>query len=137
MTKPIRSIGKGKLYTKGDIAAAIRDFKITPMIQFPGASGVTGTARQTKDETLFFIANTTPLSNSFTASFRINGLRPELWDAETGSIRFAPVWRKRRPHRGRSHARRLPLDLRGLPRFEATRRPRRGNSRALFGNPRQ
>lgn len=93
--EPIRSIGKGKLYTKGNIDAARRDFKITPIIQFAGATGVSGTARQTQDETLFFVANTTDKSNTFTASFRITGLRPELWDAETGSIRFAPVWRQK------------------------------------------
>ena len=28
--EPVRSVGKGKLYTKGDTAAASRDFKITP-----------------------------------------------------------------------------------------------------------
>ena len=93
--EPIRSIGKGKLYTKGDIDAARRDFKISPMIQFPNASGISGTARQTKTETLIFVANTTENSNTFTASFRISGKRPELWDAETGSIRFAPVWRNK------------------------------------------
>jgi hypothetical protein len=93
--EPVRSIGKGKLYTKGDIAVATRDFKITPILQFPGASGITGTTRQTHNETLFFVANTTDRSNSFTASFRITGKRPELWDAETGSTRFAPVWREK------------------------------------------
>jgi hypothetical protein len=92
---PVRAVGKGKLYTKGDTGAAVSDFKITPMIRFPGASGVSGTARQTRDETLFFVANTTPKTNTFTASFRVKGLRPELWDAETGSIRFAPVWRQK------------------------------------------
>lgn len=89
----VRTVGKGKLYTSGDTAAAIRDFKITPMIQFPGASGIAGTARQTKDETLFFVANTTAKTTPFTASFRVSGMRPELWNAEDGSIRFAPVWR--------------------------------------------
>jgi hypothetical protein len=89
----IRTIGKGKLYTKGDIEAARRDFNITPLIQFPGASGIAGTACQTRHETLIFVANNTANSNNFTASFRITGKRPELWDAETGSIRFAPVWR--------------------------------------------
>lgn len=88
-----RTVGKGKLYTKGDTVTAIRDFKITPLIQFPGASGIAGTARHTKDETLFFVANTTNKPNAFTASFRVSGLRPELWDAKTGTIRFAPVWR--------------------------------------------
>ena len=91
--EPIRNVGKGKLYTKGDIEAARRDFNITPMIQFPNASGIAGTARQTRNETLIFVANITNQPNTFTASFRITGKRPELWDAETGSIRFAPVWR--------------------------------------------
>ena len=91
----IRALGKGRLYTKGDVDAAIRDFKITPMIQFPGASGVSGTARTTKDATLIFVANTTAAPVHFTASFRISGQRPELWDAENGSIRFAPIWRQK------------------------------------------
>jgi hypothetical protein len=93
--EPVRSVGKGKLYTKGDTAAASRDFKITPLIQFPGASGIAGTARQTRNEILFFVANATDKTNTFTASFRIAGKRPELWDAENGSIRFAPVWRQK------------------------------------------
>ena len=98
--EPVRSVGKGKLYTKGDTAAASRDFKITPLIQFPGASGIAGTARQTRNEILFFVANTTDQTTTdqtttFTASFRIAGKRPELWDAENGSIRFAPVWRQK------------------------------------------
>jgi hypothetical protein len=93
--EPIRNVGKGKLYTKGDIEAARRDFNITPMIQFPGASGIAGTARQTKNETLIFVANTADQPKTFTASFRITGKRPELWDAENGSIRFAPVWRQK------------------------------------------
>jgi hypothetical protein len=91
----IRTVGKGRLYTKADIGAAIRDFKITPILEISGASGVSGTARQTKDATLIFLANTTAAPMSFTASFRINGQRPELWDAENGSIRFAPVWREK------------------------------------------
>jgi hypothetical protein len=90
----IHSVGMGRLYTKGDIGAAIRDFRITPMVQFRGASGISATARQTKDATLVFVANTNDAPNQFTASFRVSDKRPELWDAETGTIRFAPVWRQ-------------------------------------------
>lgn len=96
--EPVRSVGKGKLYTKGDTGAASHDFKITPLIQFPNASGIAGTARHTKDETLFFVANTNDESSTFTTSFRITGKRPELWDAESGSICFAPVWRQKKGH---------------------------------------
>ena len=91
--EPVREIGKGRLYTQGDISPAVRDLKITPLFQFPDATGITGTARRTDEGLLFFVANTTANSSSFTASFRIAGQRPELWDAEDGSIRFAPVWR--------------------------------------------
>jgi len=90
---PVRDVGKGKLHTKGDVAAVIRDLGITPIARIDGASGVGVTARNTKDETLFFIANTNGSPASFTASLRIGGKRPELWDAVDGSIRFAPVWR--------------------------------------------
>ncbi len=90
----IRSVGKGKLYTRGDIGAASRDFNITPMLKITGASGITSTARKTPDATLVFVANLNDSPAAFTASFRISGQRPELWDAEDGSIRFAPVWRE-------------------------------------------
>jgi hypothetical protein len=90
----VRNVGKGRLYTKGDIGAASRDFKITPLMRFTGPSGISGTARKTNDAILFFVANTNDNPASFTASFRIRGERPELWDAEDGSIRFAPVWRE-------------------------------------------
>jgi len=88
----VHRVGKGKLYTKGDLNAARRDFAISPIFQFAGASGITGCARVTAKETLFFVANTAGKTNRFTASFRVTGLRPELWDAETGNMRFAPVW---------------------------------------------
>ena len=52
--------------------------------------------RRTDDLDIYFIANVQrgmePLR--FTASFRTQG-EPELWDAESGSIRPAPVWRVR------------------------------------------
>lgn len=90
----VRSVGKGKLYPSGDPAAAIRDFKITPIARISGASGIATTARQSGDALLFFVANTNGSPSRFSASFRIDGKRPELWDAEDGSIRHAPVWRR-------------------------------------------
>ncbi|TAE77018.1 MAG: hypothetical protein EAZ84_05605 [Verrucomicrobia bacterium] len=89
----VRAFGKGKLYTRGDIAAAVRDFKIEPIARISGASGIVTTARRSGGTTLFFVANTREQAVSFTGSFRIDGQRPELWDAEDGSICPAPVWR--------------------------------------------
>ena len=91
----VRTVGKGKLYTKGDINEAIKDLRISPLLQFPGASGIAGTARRTREGVLFFVANTSDTTATFTASLRVEGQRPELWNAEDGSIRFAPVWRSK------------------------------------------
>lgn len=90
----LRTMGQGKLYANGDLHAARRDFKITPLFQLINAPGVSACARVTAKETLFFVANSQEQARSFTASFAVAGKRPELWDAETGSIRFAPVWRE-------------------------------------------
>ena len=100
-----RAVGKGKLYTSGDIGAALRDFKIEPIAGIRGASGVRCSARRSGGGTLFFLANTSDQPATFTASFRVDGQRPELWDAEDGSIRPAPVWRRKE---GRTE---LDLDL--------------------------
>jgi hypothetical protein len=89
----VRSVGKGRLYTGGDIGAAVRDFKIEPLARISGASGIATTARRSGGSTLFFLANTHDQPASFTGSFLVAGQRPELWDAEDGSIRPAPVWR--------------------------------------------
>ncbi|MEY4243227.1 MAG: hypothetical protein RLZZ245_812 [Verrucomicrobiota bacterium] len=91
--EPIRSIGKGKLHTQGDIATAIRAADITAIAQVKGAQGIAISARQTSDASLFFVANTTSAPLQFTASFRIMGKGPELWNAETAEIQLAPVWR--------------------------------------------
>lgn len=91
----IRQVGKGRLYTKGDVNAAIRDSNITPSVTVTGASGIQSAVRKTSSEHIFFLANSTTNQASFTASLRITGMRPELWDAKDGSIRLAPVWRKK------------------------------------------
>lgn len=89
----VKVIGKGRLFTKGDISVALGDLKITPLMKFSGATNITGTSRKTPEGHLFFVANAASVSSSFTASFRVDGRHPELWDAQDGTIRFAPVWR--------------------------------------------
>ena len=93
--EPVRRIGKGKLYTHGDIGAALKDLNITPQVQIKNATGIVSTARVTKTSTIYFLANPENPAAQFTASFRVSGKRPELWNAETGTIRFAPIWRQR------------------------------------------
>lgn len=85
--------GKGRMLASGDVGAALRELKIAPLVEIRGSSTVRTAARRTGDAMIFFTANTGAESTRFTSSFRIAGMRPELWNAEDGSIRFAPVWR--------------------------------------------
>ena len=93
-TEPVHQVGKGRLHTRGDIQSAIREAGITPFVQIRGNSDVQSSSRITGDTQLHFIANRGASDASFTASFRLSDKLPELWDAETGSIRIAPVWRQ-------------------------------------------
>jgi len=93
---PVLPVGPGKLYATGDLNAAIRDFKITPAAQVTtaGAPGIRIPHRRDGKTDLFFVTNPKEAPQAFTVSFRIDGRRPELWNAETGEIVWAPVWRQ-------------------------------------------
>jgi len=93
---PVRRVGRGKLYANGDLNAAIGDFKITPGAQVITEGGPAIRIPQRRDgkTALFFVTNPKNEPDAFTVSFRIDGRRPELWNAETGEIALAPVWRQ-------------------------------------------
>jgi len=50
--------------------------------------------RQTAGADVYFVSNQRQQFDSVECSFRITGKAPELWNAETGSIQPAPVWRE-------------------------------------------
>ncbi len=88
-----REVGKGRL--RRDLGATIEELGITPAF---GVSGNTKgdvriTHRRDEEADIFFVANAALNAQAFTASFRVEGRRPEIWDPETGEMTFAPVWR--------------------------------------------
>ena len=50
--------------------------------------------RRDKTADWYFVARNNETPTSFEASFRVAGLRPEVWDAVTGEMRPADVWRE-------------------------------------------
>lgn len=92
-SEPVRTIGKGRLFTQGNLELAQQTLRMVPDIQISEASGVAGVRRRTSEGEIFFIVNQNQSPCRFTASLETSGKRPELWDAETGSITFAPIWR--------------------------------------------
>jgi hypothetical protein len=49
--------------------------------------------RSTDEEEIYFIANAKKENREEVCSFRVSGLRPELWNAETGEIIKPAVWK--------------------------------------------
>ena len=49
--------------------------------------------RKTKDADIYFLSNQQRRPRNVDVKFRVTGKVPELWDAETGKIRDAGVWR--------------------------------------------
>ena len=93
----VRQVSRGKLFTQGNVNVALRELSLTPVAQVvtPKMENVRIAARQDGATSLFFVANVGGQPARFTASFRVRGMQPELWDAETGAIEFAPLWRER------------------------------------------
>ncbi|KJF43511.1 glycosyl hydrolase [Draconibacterium sediminis] len=49
--------------------------------------------RKTEDADIYFVANAQKESWVNECRFRVAGKQPEIWDAETGEITLAPVWK--------------------------------------------
>ena len=93
--EPVRKLGKGTLYAKGDVNAALAALKLAPFFSISGANAGQIPVRHRRDGNtdLFFVANMDKAPRSFVLSALVSGRQPELWDAETGSIIDAPLWR--------------------------------------------
>jgi hypothetical protein len=93
----VRQVGRGRLFTRGDVGVALRELGIAPIAQIvaPKMENIRITAREDGATKIFFVANLNQKSAKFTVSFRVRGMLPELWDAEKGAMQFAPLWREK------------------------------------------
>jgi hypothetical protein len=87
-------VAGGRLFT--DLDAAKRAIGWSPLARIEGtrADRVRVHARRDGNTRIFFVANLAPTPARVTASLRVPDLQPELWDAETGTITNAPLWRR-------------------------------------------
>lgn len=92
----VRQVGRGKLFSRGDVGQVLRELNIAPIAQVVTLKldNVRIAAREDGATKIFFVANMKQKVANFTASFRVSGMQPELWDAETGAMQFAPLWRE-------------------------------------------
>jgi len=96
--EPTRKIGKGTLYTDGSgrgVQAALTALGLEQPVVFKQPNAEVRILERTNGkESWFFVANGGLNTEKLTPSFGVSYLLPELWDAETGEMTVAPVWRK-------------------------------------------
>jgi hypothetical protein len=89
-TGAVRTVGKGKVYVGFSANDALKALGMVEDFAYekPEADAeLMFVHRRLEDGELYFIDNRKPRAESFEASFRVAGKRPELWDAATGTSR--------------------------------------------------
>ena len=85
----VRRVGQGAVFPAGSLAQALSALGLQPDFQYDGGQGKSGLFaihRRLDDGDLYFVSNQQGRAVSATASFRVAGRVPELWDAVTGTV---------------------------------------------------
>lgn len=86
------TMGQGKVFASA--AQALAAVHLGPDFSLPpGSASLRYSHRRDGATDLYFVTSSAAAPITVTASFRVSGKIPELWDAENGSQRTAPVWR--------------------------------------------
>jgi hypothetical protein len=95
-------VGKGRVFAGMSVEEALAAMNLEPDCMVLGDRPMLPFLHRTTDKAdIYFVANSDSASHgdvappafSGTLSFRVTGRIPEFWDAETGLIKNAPVWR--------------------------------------------
>lgn len=81
-----RSYGKGYVFPNKDTAAALTYLGLGPDLSINGKGAEHFTHRSIGDGELYFFFNETQDYKEMNLDFRVSGLIPEVWDADTGKI---------------------------------------------------
>lgn len=84
----VKKLGE-ELWSHKNVLAKVE--RPAPVVTTPGAE-IRTTARKDGETDIFFLANTGKEAREFTASFRVAGKQPELWQAEDGTSQAVAVW---------------------------------------------
>jgi hypothetical protein len=108
-----RAFGKGSIHDGVDLVKVLGDLGVqpdvqaiskTPLLCAAAGDGKIGSGkkggivfkhRSTPDREIYFLSNTTDQPAGFTASLRVTGRQPELWNADRGSIVEAAAFTQR------------------------------------------
>jgi hypothetical protein len=106
-TAPSNRFGAGRVFAGLPPAAVLAELAVAPAVTLPpDGPALAWLHRHATGADIFFVANQSPTTFGAVVGFRAAGRKPELWDAEQGTIRPAPGWTVAGDHV------RVPLDLR-------------------------
>lgn len=78
--------GDGNIYSTNNLSVALTDLNTPPDIDSPSLKGLLWIHRKSVDGDIYFITNQTDSTINVSPTFRVNNLKPQLWDAVTGKI---------------------------------------------------
>jgi hypothetical protein len=85
----VHIVGKGKVYAGVDAVTALHNLNISADFECSHTlsdSRIEFIHRVTSDADIYFIDNRSDHNNTFNATFRVAGRKPELWRAEGGTV---------------------------------------------------
>lgn len=86
----VNHYGKGLVIDGTDMQQALNLIRVIPDFKATGNDVPLFIHRQLQDGSIYFLSNQKNETIDFTATFRIAGKKPELWDAVTGTVRDLP-----------------------------------------------
>ncbi|MCO6026602.1 glycoside hydrolase family 2 [Prevotella cerevisiae] len=88
--------GKGRIYTgHTTMEKVLRDLDVLPDFSCsPCSDSLLFIHCRLSQGSVYFISNQSGKAQNFTASFRVKGFRPELWNPQTAEIRLLPNYKE-------------------------------------------
>ncbi len=86
---------KGKVISNFSIPDVMKEIALLPDFSGGLTGGDLNFIHRIKDDTdIYFVANPKKESRKLNCSFRVTGKQPQLWNAQTGAIQDAAVWKE-------------------------------------------
>ena len=86
------AFGDGRVLWNRPMARTLEVLGVKPDFQAAKDTRLRFIHRRTADTDIYFISNQKPAAQSVECWFRVSGLQPELWHADTGVIEPAAMW---------------------------------------------
>jgi len=86
--------GKGRIIPGGDVVSVLNKLALAPdcAVADSRETALSFIHRRVDSADVYFVANKESKPRRVVCSFRVAGRQPELWDAEKGTISYAPIW---------------------------------------------